>query len=182
MTQSGYDYWRINGCIPHEVCDLLLSYGNWTTAKVGNEKGEIADIRKSEVTWIDDTFWESSFYKIICDVNEDSFNYDISGIEGSLQLTQYVAPQGHYDYHVDSFVTPNDKGLTRKLSMVVLLNNPNEFNGGVFEYLTGNHPNEIPLNKGDLIVFPSYYLHRVTPVTRGKRYSLVCWVEGKPFR
>jgi PKHD-type hydroxylase len=71
---------------------------------------------------------------------------------------------------------------TRKLSVVVALNDG--FEGGQFQINTnGEHnPETIPLPKGRLVVFPSYILHRVTPVTKGVRHSLVVWVVGPKFR
>ena len=82
-------------------------------------------------------------------------NFDIQAIQ-SPQLTRYVAPGGHYDYHLDSTgVWPEgDSGLVRKLSMVCLLNDRSEFEGGDFEFKLCSNPMQISLNKGDVLVFP----------------------------
>ena len=176
-----YDFWKVNNFVPHDVCDLLLSYGNWSSATV--KKGKLIEkIRECEVSWIKEDFWKTSFYNIMRDINDHAFKFDIKGM-GDLQLTQYLAPAGHFDYHVDlfnGFNPPNN--LQRKLSMSVLLNDVSEFDGGIFEYLIGHEPSQIEMNKGDVVVFPSYYLHRVTPVTEGKRYSLVAWALGEPLK
>ena len=77
----------------------------------------------------------------------------------------------------------------RKLSMVIQLTDPTEYEGGSLELDTkqiggkDKQPNADNLKQlGTTIIFPSFLRHRVTPVTEGKRYSLVCWYEGSPFR
>jgi PKHD-type hydroxylase len=70
--------------------------------------------------------------------------------------------------------------MGRKLSAVVALND--DYEGGVFETLDSDTPRSYDLKKGEMIMFPSFLMHRVTPVTKGIRRSLVIWVEGPNFR
>jgi len=70
----------------------------------------------------------------------------------------------------------------RKISITVQLSDPDEYEGGDFEFLIGKEIIKLPRKKGCAIVFPSYFLHRVTPVTKGTRKSLVLWGSGQPFR
>lgn len=70
----------------------------------------------------------------------------------------------------------------RKLSMVIQLSDPSEYEGGELLLHLGNNPTRIERKKGLAVFFPSYILHEVTPVTKGERYSLVAWVHGKPFK
>ena len=74
-------------------------------------------------------------------------------------------------------------GHVRKLSMSVMLNS--NFEGGEFEFVTYNKEvgtiTSIEATAGSIIVFPSSMEHRVAPVTKGTRYSLVCWFVGPPF-
>ena len=72
--------------------------------------------------------------------------------------------------------------MTRKLSCVMLLNDPSEYEGGDFEVMTNNQPLKIEFIKGRLIVFPSYILHRVTPIKSGVRRTLVNWISGPHFK
>ena len=65
--------------------------------------------------------------------------------------------------------------------MSCLLTDPKEFEGGKFQCRNGAEPYDVELNKGDIVIFPSYTLHRVSPVTKGERYSLVAWANGKAF-
>ena len=79
--------------------------------------------------------------------------------------------------HIDKLY----KGTIRKLSITIQLSSPQDYEGGDL-ILHNGEPEKMQKELGKLIVFPSYTLHEVTPVTKGTRYSLVAWVAGKPFR
>jgi len=73
-------------------------------------------------------------------------------------------------------------GETRKLSMSLLLNEPGvDFEGGELQFQVGTVPDTPDTPKGRIIAFPSFMLHRVAPLTRGVRRSLVVWVTGPKF-
>ena len=83
----------------------------------------------------------------------------------------------------------NVHGKLRKLSMTVSLTNPDEYEGGDLEFDFRNQDEasqpricEEIRPKGSVIVFPSFVWHRVKPVTKGIRHSLVCWNLGYPFK
>ena len=191
MTETenfDFDYWKVPKYIPDHVCDVLLSnYTNWQTGKINSGRGgEEVTSRSSDVIWIKEEFWLSTFFKIMSDINGWSgLNFDITGVQ-DLQLTRYVAPAGHYDFHIDGngYTRPPNNNLVRKLSASVLLTDPKNFEGGEFEFKFGNNSTDftVDMDKGDIILFPSYILHRVRPVTKGTRYSLVIWACGKPLR
>ena len=65
--------------------------------------------------------------------------------------------------------------------MSCLLSDSSEFEGGSFQMQTGDTPYDVELKKGDIVIFPSYKLHRVSPVTKGVRHSLVAWAHGSAF-
>lgn len=114
----------------------------------------------------------------ITQINSKYFQFDLSGMEQGLQFTRYEAPGQHYDWHVDrGFMTP-----TRKLSVSVQLSKPEEYEGGELELRFGQEPDVMNRAFGLATFFPSYTLHRVKPVTKGVRYSLVAWVSGPPFK
>ena len=191
MTETenfNFDYWKVPKYIPDHVCDVLLSnYTNWQTGKINSGRGgEEVTSRSSDVIWIKEEFWLSTFFKIMSDINGWSgLNFDITGVQ-DLQLTRYVAPAGHFDFHIDGngYTRPPNNNLVRKLSASVLLTDPKNFEGGEFEFKFGNNSTDftVDMDKGDIILFPSYILHRVRPVTKGTRYSLVIWACGKPLR
>jgi predicted 2-oxoglutarate/Fe(II)-dependent dioxygenase YbiX len=103
----------------------------------------------------------------------------------SIQFTEYhESVQGHYDWHND-VLWGDGTPVHRKLSMVIQLSDPSEYEGANLElkpfYL--NAPNETMLKQqGTIIVFPSIVEHRVTPIIKGTRYSLVAWMEGPKWR
>lgn len=183
MSSDTYQYVYIENHIPDDVCDLLVaSCSDWKQAQVNQAvpKKLLAENRISDSHWIQDQFWKQTFLSIIQSINRNSFGFDINGIE-DLQLTRYVAPNGHYHFHQDgNGYNPIINNLCRKISMSVVLNN--DFEGGEFEYMVSKDPVSIKLGKGDIIIFPSYLLHRVKPVTKGTRYSLVGWSLGNQLK
>lgn len=124
---------------------------------------------------------------IIESVNSDYYNFDVNGYD-MFQYTEYRdTDNGHYDRHIDSFVgeLPPTQYEQRKLSLTLLLSEPEtEFEGGEFQfdYKTDNGNATVNLTKGSVIIFPSFFNHRVTKVTKGIRKSLVVWVLGPHFR
>jgi PKHD-type hydroxylase len=136
--------------------------------------------RSTDIRWIDwnkDSDW--IFEKLgtsVVSANNRWWGYALAGMNEPLQLTHYKSEdKGHYDWHEDHGHTGNF--LHRKLSCILPLNN--EFEGGDFEFFHIGKPAEISV--GTLIIFPSFKLHRVLPVTSGERWSLVSWVNGPPF-
>lgn len=115
-------------------------------------------------------------------VNNKFYGFNLIGYD-AFQFSTYNAKEsGHYDWHIDSILGsphPKGTGLQRKLSMTLLLND--DFEGGDFE-INLSTPQKINIKKGRAIFFPSFVLHRVTPVTKGIRKSLVIWVEGPRWK
>jgi PKHD-type hydroxylase len=144
----------------------------------------VKDVRDSNICWLDQTDdlnWLFTKIAQNClEVNKIFFKFDLNGISESLQFTNYKAPSGKYGKHIDcsgSGATPS-----RKLSITIQLTDPNEYEGGELFLYDSEKPTIMDKEQGSLIVFPSYILHEVKPVTKGERNSLVCWVTGKPFR
>jgi len=149
----------------------------------GDNKNSRLDknIRVTRVNWIIPEQKYAWLYdrleKNIERINEEFFNFELSHIS-SLQLGNYKAEEsGKYEWHMDCGYGP-----IRKLSIALQLNNPNEYEGGEFSFMRGVKEENIPKEKGLMVLFPSFLLHRVSPVTSGERQSLVCWVNGnRPF-
>ena len=116
----------------------------------------------------------------ITDTNEKFFKFDLTMIE-KLQFTEYSADElGCYDQHIDPLVwcVPHN----RKLSFVLQLSDPSEYEGGDLKLYTSKEPTVVTKMKGLAVFFPSYILHEVTPVTKGTRRTLVGWVHGPSFK
>ncbi len=117
----------------------------------------------------------SELAEVILRANEKFYRFEISSTQHP-QLAEYGEGDG-YDWHLD--IGPGAAAL-RKLSMSVQLSDQNSYDGGDLE-IWGSPP--APREQGSVTVFPAYMLHRVAPVTRGVRYSLVVWAAGAvPFR
>jgi PKHD-type hydroxylase len=129
----------------------------------------------SETMWI--------YQKIttaIAMLNAQHYRFDISGLDEPLYYVTYLGDdQGHYDWHAD---LAHDEEPVRKLSITFQMTDPARYDGGTLEINADGKPEQLPRERGKLILFPSYHLHRVTPVTRGKRSALVAWIGGPPFR
>jgi PKHD-type hydroxylase len=111
--------------------------------------------------------------------NRNHFGFEDVEITEQAQFTEY--PEGgFYDWHIDTDVNMKHEPPVRKISMTLLLSPENQFEGGDLELMApGKKAN---LTQGNAIIFASFLNHRVAPVTRGVRQSLVMWFGGKPFR
>ena len=164
---------------------------------------EIVDLKKkrnSNIVWLNDTWIYKEIHPYIHDANRlAGWNYDWNFSE-SCQFTKYKLNQ-YYDWHCDSWDKPYDKsddsnshGKIRKLSMTCQLTDGSEYEGGELQFDCRNYDPHMRdedkhvltvkeiLPKGSIVVFPSFVWHRVQPVTKGTRYSLVVWNLGYPFK
>ena len=126
----------------------------------------------------------SSVYHELCatarQVNDTYWKLMVEGWE-PFQYGEYRAEKnGHYTWHVDTTARYNG-GNVRKLSFSLGLSHRHEYEGGILELKAGEKPIEYKIGKGDMVIFPSWQLHRVTPVTKGVRKTLVGWGRGPNF-
>ena len=210
MNITNY-YWYFSGVLTPRFCDEVINYANEqkeVMAKTGGyekEKLTKEDVknlqkkRKSDLVWLNDTWIYKELHPYVHEANKNAgWNFDWERSE-SCQFTKYKLNQ-YYDWHCDSWDKPYFRqdnpqdptnGKIRKLSVTVTLSDPKDYKGGELEFdFRQNDPDkkrqirkckEI-LPKGSLVVFPSFVWHRVCPVTRGERNSLVIWNLGYPFR
>jgi PKHD-type hydroxylase len=188
-----------NSCTPFVVWDNAFSeqelddfvgYCNKLDLQpsvVGGHEGPAPpEIRSSKVAWINafgdggNTWIFDKMGAIARLMNSQFYQFELSDIAESMQFTFYDADDiGHYDWHQD--MNPGSPMPPRKLSLVLLLTETSQFEGGELQLFTNGI--QIPeQQRGRVIGFPSYTPHRVTPVTKGQRRSLVCWVAGPQFR
>ena len=156
----------------------------FTKGRVGgqNEQSINSDARDSEVSFLvpdDNTHWIfERLANITPRVNYDLFLYDIEAIE-TIQFTKYTEDQ-FYDWHIDSHSIWLN--YERKISGVVFLDDPDDYEGGEFELIHKGSPDKSLVtkpNKGEILYFASWMPHRARPVTKGVRRTLVFWVQGK---
>ena len=202
-------YFYFTSALSTKFCDDVINYSlskKIKTAVVGNKqlkevsRHELKDIKKnirnSKINWINDPWVYREISPYVKFANEAAnWNFDYDWME-SIQITNYSKKQ-YYHWHVDSFPEPfinkdkNHNGKIRKISMTCQLSDPKDYEGGELEfaipevdkgkltYTTFSLPEILP--KGSIVVFPSFVWHRVKPVTKGVRKSLVSWTIGRPF-
>jgi PKHD-type hydroxylase len=153
-------------------------------AQVGSSsQGKVNEsIRRSKTDWISnsqETNWLfSRLGNIASKLNSDYFGFDLVGFGEALQLTHYdQIENGMYGWHQDY-----NAQVSRKLSLVLQLSDPSEYEGGNLQIMTGMQPINVKKERGLLVAFPSYVVHQVTPVTQGTRQSLVAWISGPQFK
>ena len=115
---------------------------------------------------------------IVLDLNSKYFKLDVSGFNEGLQFTNYSAPSDKYGKHVDR----SQGFIIRKLSLSIQLTDPTEYEGGELWLYEDDKGALMKKDQGTLILFPSFVLHEVKPVTKGERNSLVAWATGKQLK
>ncbi len=156
-------------------------------AGVGNEKGTKGghvdtNTRTSHISWIPFSKMADMYKdidKIMQATNRNHFGFDGMTINEMAQYTEY--PEGgFYEWHVDNDVNMQHEPPVRKISMTLLLSPESEFEGGDLELMSEGKVAKI--KQGHAVFFASFIRHRVKPVTRGRRQSLVMWFGGTPFK
>ena len=156
--------------------DPLATINSATVSEDGNQESN-PNIRKQKVCWVEsDEVIVRALWSYILEANNIFFHYDISKFE-QCQFTK-SDNSGFYSWH-------RDRGEdNRKLSAILHLSDSTEYEGGELQFFKGDKdPEELPIkNRGGVIVFDASDWHRLTPVLKGTRYSLVMWASGSNFR
>jgi PKHD-type hydroxylase len=159
--------------------DRGLTYGEGDAEQAG---------RVSNVAWVHDIELKRLMVDLALTTNRNAYGFDLDTFKFDLQFTQYKATdKGRYDWHIDTFYDADRSNLDlpvydRKLSITLLLSDPETFDGGNLEIIAHDVDQNLLRTQGSAIIFPSVLGHRVTEVTRGTRYSLVAWIEGPQFK
>jgi len=181
VDQTNY-YWFKEGFSSDEVDRIVEEAKKYTFENATTVGSKSEEVRKSKIKWLPhDEVWGWVIDRIIEQVEESNriWNFDLSCILDQIQYTEYEGNGGHYDWHLD--IGPGDISH-RKISIVVQLSDPSEYEGGILQIKNGTNQHDVPLGKGNVIVFPSFLLHRVIPLTSGNRKSLVLWVGGGHYK
>jgi len=202
MNLENY-YWYFKSALPKKTCDKIIKKGLAQKDELGtifsfkekNNKKELIKKRNSNISWLNDSWIYDIFHPYINTANKNAnWNFDWDWSE-NCQFTKYSKNQ-HYDWHCDTNsipynlpMDPNFNNKVRKLSLTCNLSDPKDYKGGElqFQFRNSSDPTKIDtcvnlLPRGSIIVFPSHVWHRVTPVTKGTRYSLVMWSLGYSFK
>lgn len=173
------------GLLPHELdrIESLWDDGEGQQAEVsGGDENYVEELRKSAVIplhpeekhrWIFDRIGQ-----LATQVNMQHYAFDTLGIDEPLQLAEYGV-EDFFQWHLD--FGPGESS-NRKLSLTVQLSDPDNYEGGALQFMVNDKIIDAPRERGTIVIFPSFVLHRVEPVTKGKRRSLVGWISGPPYR
>jgi len=212
MNLQNYYYYFQSALTPRFCDELIkygisqqeqLALTGGQTEKVNKGKPlddkDIIDLKKkrdSNIVWLNDRWIYKEIQPFIHQANRlANWNFDWSFSE-SCQFTKYKLNQ-FYDWHADAWESaydnpsnPDTHGKIRKLSVTCSLSAPEDYEGGELEFdFRNTDPDKQSVRKcaeikprGSIVVFPSFVWHRVKPVTKGTRYSLVIWNLGYPFK
>lgn len=167
-----------------DLCENIIQEFKKIPESEGGTFNGNTEHRKSKVRWVRE---QEALKKIILDkvnvVNAEVFNVNIQQEMAEMQFGEYSAEYGgKYDWHHD-VNWENSRNYDRKLSVVIQLSDPKDYEGGRFEFSEVQSPRyDLWALQGSILIFPSYIQHRVTEVTEGVRYSLVSWVRGPRWR
>ncbi|SDH85146.1 2OG-Fe(II) oxygenase [Alloyangia pacifica] len=150
---------------------------------VGQQRAH--NLRRADLVWLDDvedTGWVMDrIIELVRDANRSAYDFALDAFDESAQVARYGAErEGHFDWHSD--IGEGRLASRRKLTMVVQLSDEDAYEGGALELMPSNHIVTARKERGTATLFPSYMLHRVTPVTDGERHSLTIWAHGPAFR
>ena len=170
-----------------EQCKMIIEAGRSEpkqTGQVGGGSGGTVDTktRTSHISWIPfkkmlDMY--KDIEKLMQKTNRNHFGFDGMTLTEPAQYTEY--PEGgFYDWHIDSDINCSHEPPVRKISMTCLLSPENEFEGGDLEVMSEGKVAK--LKQGQIVFFASFVRHRVKPVIKGNRKSLVMWFGGTPLR
>ena len=170
-----------------EQCQMIIEAGHKQPredGQVGGGKGGTVDTktRLSHISWIPFNVLPEMYKtleKVMLQTNGNHFGFEGMQITEPAQFTEY-SNGGFYDWHIDSDVECSKEPPVRKISMTLLLSRDDEFEGGGLELMSeGKFARP---KQGHAIFFASFIRHRVVPVTKGTRRSLVMWFGGTPFK
>ena len=184
-VDQGDFYWFRSGFSDEEI-DRIHSFARNYEYREGQIFNGVNDgsVRRSKLKWLpsrEDSAWlYRKMFELANKANDECYKFRLHYALDDMQYTLYEGDtNGKYDWHIDIGTGNNS---LRKLSAVLLLTDPSEFTGGELQVFTSSAPRTVPLEKGSVVFFPSFLLHRVTAVTSGKRQTLVFWMGGDHFQ
>ena len=191
ITEPKWKSWVVETKQPlftPDQCNKIIDAGRRQPpqqAQVGMnrpEGGVNTKTRTTTISWIPFKEMQPMYKdinKFIQKANKNHFGFGDIQITEQAQFTEY--PEGgFYDWHMDTDVNMQHEPPVRKISMTLLLSPENQFEGGDLEIMTPG--SKVKLTQGNAITFASFLNHRVAPVTKGVRQSLVMWFGGEPFK
>ncbi len=178
-------YWFNNGFSKDELNLIKKGVDNIPFERASFVSGDDDSVRTSSIKWIPQSQeWDWVYTKLMnmaVEANDALWKFNLISAPESIQYTEYYDyNNGHYTWHQD--IGPGILS-TRKGSSTVQLSDPNEYEGGDLEiWGGGEHLMKPDRGQGNVVIFPSYMMHRITKVTKGTRTSFVLWVGGEHYK
>ena len=173
-----------------QQCQMIVDAGHQQKpekALVGGGPKGAHDTKKrvTTISWIPFAKMPEMYKQIenqLSIVNLNHFGFDGVTLTEPAQFTEYPKG-GFYDWHMDLNAFGQDgQNPIRKISMTLLLSDPSEFTGGDLLFADAGQQEPLSLKQGQAIFFASFLRHKVAPVKKGIRKSLVMWFGGPPFK
>lgn len=168
-------------------CDAIIALSHEKDLADAGLVGNRSDhnLRRAELAWLDDRdgggWVMDRIMALVAEANRTHFDFALTEFGESPQVARYGAErEGHFVWHSD--IGEGPLASRRKLTLVVQLSEGADYLGGVLELQADANLRPSDRARGSAVLFPSFVLHRVTPVTKGERYSLTTWVHGPAFR
>jgi len=183
IFEKKHTLWEYNSVIPKDICEQMIKKYDSNSLENGIISNYEVDlsIRNVKTLTLDKSEWITSIFQYYgFDANFENFQYRIEGVS-NVQFLKYE-PGMFYRVHCDTSPNRNSQSFYRKLTVVLDLSDPSDYEGGTF-VIYGDALSPIKLNQqqGSVHVFPSYLNHKVNPIKKGVRYSMVSWILGEPF-
>jgi len=206
MNFLEHTYFAYPRGVTKKICDDIIAEGESKIIQPGQITGtpllreeskrnklleSLTKIRDSNIAWLKNFWIYKEIRPFIWAANKQArWNFDYDAVQ-HFQFTKYEGnKKQHYTWHSDNGKPEGPRNLVRKLSTTVMLSDPKDFEGGDLEFYNYSPPGkknkilkttEIKV-QGTIVIFPSFVIHRVLPVTKGTRYSLVVWHKGPQLK
>lgn len=189
IGRTGNSFVTISDAFTSEEIDAILALEKdleFKQAGLGKNRIVNKEVRISELARVPITAASHELYakikKLIVEINEKHFGFELFGLTELFQYTVYHGDPnegGHYTWHRDA--NPKNADLLRKLTFVLQLSDPSDYKGGDLQLMSKGVEQTVEKKRGLVVAFPASAIHRVRPVTKGTRRSLVLWISGPDF-
>jgi PKHD-type hydroxylase len=183
INQTEY-YWYKEGFNVEElewVKNLMNLYSFDIDTIAGSTNPSIIKQSQSKIKYIPSEEKNDWLYEKLMnfanEANNTIWGFDLNSVIDSIRYSEYTEGE-YYDWHLDIGPAPINH---RKITIITQLSDPTEYEGGELQLWCGDQFKNLPKIKGCTILFPSFFLHRITPITKGSRSSLVLWVGGSTY-
>ena len=167
--------------LDQDFCELIIKKMRNVKLEPGMTFDENINVRSSQVQWMNTDSWIAGMMQSwIHYANMNAFQYDLSSWSEKIQYTVYNKGD-RYGWHSDTPIGPGND-FQRKLSISLCLSSKDDYEGGELQVKLADSVQNIKMDCGDVLVFPSDTMHRVRTITAGTRITLVGWFGGPRFR